>query len=58
MSTITFAEQTTIIGNLAVKIHDGREDWIKVYKNNKVVLKEECRGILCEIYIINRDGTR
>jgi len=53
LSTLTFAEQTTIIGNLTVKIHDGREDWIKVYKNNKVVLREECRGILCEIYIVN-----
>jgi len=61
----------TTIGNLTIKIRDGHqrktmhrgnwvrsysEDWLKVYKDGKLVLLEENCTRMCEIYIVKSES--
>jgi len=51
--------ETTIydatIGNLTIKMQDGNDEWIEVYKDGKLVLEEKCT-MMCDIYIVKSES--
>jgi len=51
ISTSLYAEQSTTIGSLTIKMQDSYDDWIEVYKDGKLILEEKCL-MMCEIYIV------
>ena len=51
ISTLAYAEQVTTVGNLTIKMPDMHNNWLKVYKDNKVILDEACFGA-CEIFSV------
>jgi hypothetical protein len=52
----TYAEQSTTIGSLSIKMQDGNDDWIEVYKDGKPILEEKCAGMMCEIYVVKSES--
>ena len=55
ISTSVFAEQSTTVGNLTIKMQDSNDEWIEVYKDGKLVLEEKCT-MMCEIYIVKSES--
>jgi len=48
ISTSLYAEQSTTVGNLTIKMPDKHNNWLKVYKDSELILDEQCSGA-CEI---------
>ena len=55
ISTLAFAEQSTTVGNLTIKMQDNYKEWIKVYKDGMLVLEEKCT-MMCEIYVVKSES--
>ena len=51
ISFASYGEYSTTVGNLTIEMQDGNDDWIKFYKDGKLILEEKCT-MMCEIHII------
>jgi hypothetical protein len=55
ISTLALAEQSTTVGNLTIKMQDNYNEWIKVYKDGKLVLEKKCT-MMCAIFVVKSEA--
>ena len=55
ISTLALGELSATVGNLTIKMQDNYNEWIKVYKDGKLVLEERCT-MMCDIYIVKSES--
>ena len=55
VSILAYAEQSATVGNLTIKMSDKNNDWLKIYKDDKIVLDESC-SFVCDILSVKSDS--
>jgi len=58
ISTSMHAEESAIVGNLTIKMFDKRDNWLKIYKDDKIIFDKTCldAGGACKIYPIKSES--
>ena len=55
ISTSTYAEESATVGNLTIKMFDKRDNWLKIYKDDKIIFDKTCWGA-CGIYTVKSES--
>ena len=55
ISTSTYAEESATAGNLTIKMFDKHNNWLKIYKDDKIIFDKTCWGA-CGIYTVKSES--
>ena len=58
ISTSTYAEESATVGNLTIKMFDKRDNWLKIYKDDKIIFDKTCQEAwgACRIYPVKSES--